>query len=400
MDKELSKQARLLLLIIGLFTLGSGFSGIFVNIYLWKLNNSFITISIFNLFEYLFVMLSFPLAGWISKNMDASLTMRISLVLYSVFYLSILVLNVNSIKYIYLLGTLIGVALGFYALSMHVLTYDLTHNGNRDVFYGINGAVASFAGILPPLISGFIIMLFKGLKGYYFIFTITLALFVVTGVLSMLVNGKTGDKDYELMKIFFLKDAGWRAILKGQGLSGIRDGIYSFTINIIIFTILKNEMNFGKYTTFFAFMGLVVFFILSKYIYKENRLKYMLAGSIMMFFAPLLMVLLNNYTGIILYGLINTLFTPFWSIPAGSMQFELIGKAAPKESMRTEFIVLREVPLNLGRIMGILAFIFAMNNFKGNEVFAVMLPLLNLVYIFIYSFYKKACKTKETVFLS
>jgi YQGE family putative transporter len=153
--------------------------------------------------------------------------------------------------------------------------------------------------------------------------------------------------------------------------------------------ILNSEMGFGKYTTFFSIFGLICFFLLSRLVRKENRLKYLLIGSIMMLSAPLILVAFNNYFGIMLYGLINTAASPFWNIPLSSMMFETIGKSAPKESMRIEFIVVREIPLNLGRILSILVFIFAISKFKSNIVFTIMLPALNVVYVIVYLLFKK-----------
>jgi YQGE family putative transporter len=337
------------------------------------------------------VLITFPLAGLLSKKTDAALTLKIGLACYSLFYLCILLLNINSGKYIYLLGILIGISLTFYALSVHILTYDLTNDKNRDLYYGVNGAVTSFAGILPPVLSGFIIISNNGsgLKGYYIIFTITLTIFLLSAFISAFLKNKSDESDYLFKEVLFLKDRRWDVVLKSQALLGLRDGIYSFIINIIMFMILNSEMGFGKYTTFFSILGLICFFLLSRLVRTENRLKYLLIGSIMMLSAPLILVAFNNYFGIMLYGLINTAASPFWNIPLSSMMFETIGKSAPKESMRIEFIVVREIPLNLGRILSILVFIFAISKFKSNIVFTIMLPALNVVYVIVYLLFKK-----------
>lgn len=394
MLKRLSMQAKLLLLVTGLFTLGSGFSSIFVNLYLWKLNNSFVTIAIFNLTQYVLVLTTFPLAGLLSKKTNAALTLKIGLACYSLFYLSILLLNINAGKFIYLLGALMGVSLTFYALSIHILTYDLTNDKNRDLYYGINGAVTSFAGIVPPVLSGFIIISNsgKGLKGYYIIFAITLVLFLLTALISAFLKNKSDESEYLFKEVLFLKDKRWDVVLKSQALLGLRDGIYSFIINIIIFMILNSEMSFGKYTTFFSILGLICFFLLSRIIRKENRLSYLFIGSIMMLSASFILVAFNNYLGIILYGLINTAASPFWNIPLSSIMFEIIGMTAPKKSMRIEFIVVREIPLNLGRILSVLLFIFAISKFKSNIVFTVMLPALNIVNVIVYFLFNKINK--------
>lgn len=64
----MSKEAKILLIVSGLFTLAKGLSNVFVNIFLWKKSNDFILISQYNLIQYIFLPIAFTVAGWLAKK--------------------------------------------------------------------------------------------------------------------------------------------------------------------------------------------------------------------------------------------------------------------------------------------------------------------------------------------
>ncbi|MCT4509154.1 MAG: hypothetical protein N4A48_10455 [Tepidibacter sp.] len=64
----MSREAKTLLIISGLFALAKGLSNVFVNIFLWKKSNDFIMISQYNLVQYIFLPIAFTIGGWLSKK--------------------------------------------------------------------------------------------------------------------------------------------------------------------------------------------------------------------------------------------------------------------------------------------------------------------------------------------
>jgi YQGE family putative transporter len=64
-----------------------------------------------------------------------------------------------------------------------------------------------------------------------------------------------------------------------------------------------------------------------------------------------------NYATLILFGVGTSLFIPLFTIPITSVVFDLIGRNEQSAEKRVEYIVLRELALNAGRMLGTFVFI-------------------------------------------
>ena len=61
-----------------------------------------------------------------------------------------------------------------------------------------------------------------------------------------------------------------------------------------------------------------------------------------------------GYSTLLIFGIGAALFFPMYSIPMVSVVFDLIGSDEESAKQREEYIVLRELSLNVGRVCGVL----------------------------------------------
>jgi YQGE family putative transporter len=66
------------------------------------------------------------------------------------------------------------------------------------------------------------------------------------------------------------------------------------------------------------------------------------------------------------------------------MTYDVIGKAADVRELRIEYIVVRELYLNLGRICSVLSFLFAVKLFVPEKSLPVLLAILGAGHLMIY----------------
>jgi len=385
---KLSRNAKILLLIGGLFTIANGLSGTFVNVYLWKSNQDFAKIGIFNFLHYLFIPISFIVGGWLSKKRNGTLSLRIGIVFHCIFYLSILVLGTRSAQYVVLLGILLGTAAGFYWLSSNTLTFDLTSRYNRDTFNSFNGMVMSLSGMLPPLASGYIIIAFANSTGYRIVFGLSLALFAGIALISLMLRTEKSDKPFHLLGAY--RDSGecWKYIMLAEILFGIRNGVLMFLINLLIYISTENEASIGKVSLVGSMISIVVFFILEKVLKPRLRVRFFSIGAVMMFVSVCIMVWKIDYLTLLLFTIINTIFSPFFTVTFDSSTFNCIEKGDHKD-LRIEYIVLREIALNIGRLLGTLAFILVAGRWKDLSVLRIFLLILGSTQLYLLLFLKK-----------
>jgi YQGE family putative transporter len=242
--------------------------------------------------------------------------------------------------------------------------------------------MGSVMGTIAPIISGWIIVSNTSLKGYYLLFFVSLLLFTVSIVLSYFLHQERMLGKYQFKSVLFDKaDRPWNKIMTSNYIAGFRDGALAYIVNILIFLVLKNELNMGKFTTVISVLGIASTYITGR-IYKKKHENIMLAaGAILSFAGTVILVVWTNYWGIIINGVLTSVFSCFWGIPYSIINYEIAGKSASKNNNMGDYMIVKEVPLALGRISGIVLYIVVSRLFMDETAIKVILPLLSSMII-------------------
>ncbi|MCK4260886.1 MAG: MFS transporter [Halanaerobiales bacterium] len=347
---------RLLLLIHGLLTLGIGLSNIFVNIYLWRISKNLQVLALFNFFLYSVVPFTFVLAGWVARNYDRLWCIRIGVVIHTLFYLIVLILKKDTVNYIIPLGMFKGLGVGFYHLAEHILVFDLTKDKTRDFFNGINGFFAGFFGMIAPFISGLIIKNMPDLTGYTIIFSTTMLLFIGVEVLSFFIHPRCCPGPFYIWKVLKNPDPNWRRILGMIAFYGFRTGIFTFLTALLVFLACGNEFILGSFSLFMGGLTLLSALLLAYLVKPKKRALFIHISAVMLIGALGALIWRNDWMGILIFGILTGFFDPFFDIPFESLSFKVIENDTLDNDLQIEYIVARELPLNLGRVLSIFLF--------------------------------------------
>src|SRR5690625_4680736 len=124
LDKEsMNRDLFILLIIGGLYSLGIFLSNTFVNVFLWRQTNDYLTIAYYNLAIFIFQPLTFVVAGKFAKMVDRIIILRTGVIFLSIFFLTVLIIGDKAAVFNILLGCLLGIGYGFYWLAFNLLTF-------------------------------------------------------------------------------------------------------------------------------------------------------------------------------------------------------------------------------------------------------------------------------------
>lgn len=358
---QLEREAKILLLIAGLFTIAIGLSNTFVNVFIWRIKKDFISIGLYNLFIHITSPLTFIFAGYLSKKRDGTIALRIGIIFHAIYFFLILILKDRAANHIIPLGAFLGIAAGFYWLAFHVLSFDLTNDMNRDTFNSYNGMIGSLSGMFAPLTAGFIISSMVKLTGYYLIFGISFTIFIIIVVISLFLHTHKAGKDFKLISTIKNCGKSCNAIILATLSFGVRNGVIMFLINLLIFITLKSELSIGKISLLGALISAISFQVIERYMKPDKRKMFIWTGAIMMFFSIFALFLKINLITLIIFTLLNSFFAPFFNVPFNSASYNILDKTKKSEE-RIEFIIYKEAALNTGRILGIITFILFVNS--------------------------------------
>ncbi|RIU93538.1 MFS transporter [Oceanobacillus picturae] len=387
---DINKDLLFLLVIGGLYSLGIFLSNTFVNIYLWKQSGDYITIAIYNLAIYLFQPATFILAGKLAKKVDRVIVLRLGVIFLSIFFLSVLLIGEQASKYNFLLGSLLGIGYGFYWLAFNVLTFEITEPETRDFFNGFLGVLQSFGGMIGPLLAGIIIARMEANIGYTTIFTISFILFILAVACSFFLNRRRAEGSFHFRRILQERhhNKNWRRILYAHTFQGLREGIFAFIISIWVFLITQSEFSLGMFNLVLSGLSFVFYFIATKFIKNKLRKKAILLGGLILFFSTFIILFNLGYVQLIIYAVFIGIAYPIINVPYVSMTYDVIGKAWKAKEMRVEYIVVRELFVNLGRVASIVLFLGAVMLFPAKQVIPVLLIILGSGHLIIYFFVK------------
>lgn len=390
-DVELTRDLTLLILIGGLYALSVALSNTFVNIYLWKQSGEYKDLALYNLACVILQPITFILAGWWAKKIDRVIVFRIGVILLALFYLTVLFVGGNATNFLLLLGSLLGMGYGFYWLAYNVLTFEITEPETRDFFNGFLGILSSVGGMIGPVLSGFIISKMEKFTGYSVVFGISLGLFSLAVFLSFFLKRRPSNGRYDPLRIIKERknNKNWRHITNAHIFQGLREGTFAFIISVFVFLSTGSELSLGTFGLINSGIAFIAYYIVSRVIKEDKRKKAILIGGIILFLAIFLIVFDLNYMRLLLYAGLIAMAYPLLLVPYSSLTFDVIGRAWNATEMRIEYIVIREIYLNAGRILSILFFLVGITFFEAERAIPILLIFLGAGHTFIYYFIRK-----------
>lgn len=401
-DQQLSRNAVILLVIGSLFVLANGLSTVFVTVFIWKITKSYVQVSLYNASIYCFMVLGFILSGVISRRKGIPYCLRAGMLCLIVYFIAVLWLKSESVRYLLLLGIPYGLGYGLFYYSNNTLLYYYTSETNRGIYLGISNALGAIMGILAPTVSGAIIVSGHELQGYQYVFFITFAIYVISCVISYFLESRVQEGDFSMKRILsYSTHPDWNYIMKSNFFLGFREGAIYFIIDILYFLTFRNELSLGGFTTLISMIGVISSIMIGKYVTLKNSYRSILIGSIMTLTATLILVLHTSVQTVVIYGVLTNIFNNCWLIPFYMIQYQVAQGVMNNRETMGDFMIAREIPLAMGRVVGILLFIWVENTVLKDMSVRIAMPVLNAMVLLAYIFaLSRIRKTKSRLTLS
>ena len=389
-EQTLRRDFRTLLIIAGLYALGISLSNTFVNIFIWKQYNDLLVLGYYNAIVFLAQLISTVFAGKVAKSKDRVLVLRLGVVFYTFFYVAVLLTKNWPVEKIILLGILLGVGGGFYWLSFNLLCFEITSPETRDRFNGMVGMLASGGTLIGPMTSALIINKFNQ-NGYYYVFVLSLSLFVVASVFSIFLHRRKrmGKFDLNVARQTSKKIKPFRLITWANFFQGLREGVFAFAITTYIFMVTNNELAIGKYMLINSILSIVFYYIVSKYVKVKNRKWSILIGAFFLFVSLFLLLGDISYWNFIVYSIVIAIMYPFLLVPFQSLSYDIIGKLPNLVEYRLEYIVWKQLYLNSGRLIAVIFYLIILASFPLKLAISIILLTLGSGHSIIYFLVKK-----------
>jgi YQGE family putative transporter len=376
---KLDAQTKILLTVHSLFISANALSGTFVNVYLWKFKQDYVTIGTFVLASQLMMVITTMVAGKWAKESNKMNVLRLGVMVAAAFYGVVLLLGQRAADWVMVLGGLQGCSFALFWLAFNVIYFEVTNRDTRDRYNGWSGVLGSAAGMFAPWLSGILLTQMGNLSGYRFIFSLSLGVFVVGAVMSLFLQRRPTQPNYDwlygLRQVIVRHHPWQRASLALVG-QGLREGVFGFMIGLLIYIVTQSELQLGNYALVTSALSGLAYYLAGKWMKPTRRAQLMLVGVIAIVIVILPLFWVINVVTLYLFGIVVALFFPLYFIPVTSVVFDLIGANEESATHRVEYVALRETALNVGRILGTIAFIITVSfTTKSNVIVTLLLVL-------------------------
>ncbi|OMF92816.1 MFS transporter [Paenibacillus sp. FSL R7-0273] len=379
LNKSTGNQAALLLAVNGLYLLASVLAGTFLNVYLWKARQDYSMIGWFAFSQQVAVGLSFWLAGKWVKEHNKMNALRLGIAVSGIFYLLVLWIGDHASRYIWPLGLTLGVSIGLFWLAFNIIYFEITDARSRDHYNGWMGLLGSLTGIVGPFMSGWLISRLEGQRGYRVVFMVSLSIYAAAAVLSFWLNKRKSEGAYlwlEPWKELRRDGSGWRPVAGALLFQGVREGVFSFLIGLLVYIAAQEESRLGQFALITSAVSLLSYYAAGKWFKPRYRSAGMLAGGILLVAVMIPLLWKFSYGTLLLMGIGTSLVIPLYMLPMTSTSFDLMGESAESASKRVEYVVLRELSLMSGRLLGMLVFIGVLSVSSSTKVIIILLLCL------------------------
>ncbi|GBF75232.1 MFS transporter [Paenibacillus sp. 598K] len=373
-ERRLSRDAVTSLIIHGCFQFGASMSGLFLNLYLWRLTGDLLVNGVYNIIVFFVTPCAFALGGWLAKKKDRMVTYRLGIVLIALFYLGVILAQERVVDFYVGFAVFSGLAQGFYWTGYLVLMYDVSTDTNRIRFLAINMMVFNAAGLAGPALAGYIIQLNEGLSGYVVTFGIAFVSFFVAAIISFripVIDSHHRTYYLKLVGAVLKRNRQWLLALIGFLVMGLLQGIMLFLPNILLFQTVGREDRVGYLGVLFAFLTVVTGYMISRKAREEHAHRYVTLSSLGVIAGASVLLIDISAWSVVTFMIVFSLCNPLTVNTLTSYYYRIMGTLPLKGQLRIESVVMRELFLNAGRVISIsLLLVFA------GGVDSAMLPIV------------------------
>ena len=285
--------------------------------------------------------------------------MKIGIVLYFVYFLSIIILKEKVVDYIYLIGMLYGLEEGFYYSVYNMIESDGIDNKDRTKYVGVYTAVKNIVSIIFPLIFGGMIQKSGFINATIFALFIVIFEIILSNLFKDNNIPKSNKNNFKEFKNIVKNNKGFKNIMVMKICSGLTysEGALSYVITIYIIKVFSESISLGIFTSIFSVISVIIGILFIKIIKNKYYVPLMIVTSFTTIVLLCIMLLNCNFITIVLYNLSQTISKGLIDLINEKNIFGFSNIKAIKQEYKVEYFLSIETSLFIGRVISNVLFI-------------------------------------------
>ena len=353
--KNKSIEPNIIISISAMKSIMGLFLGPFLTTYFIKTSKeSLVDLSLYYIISHtLLVMGTFFVARIVKKKFRIGM-FRIGVILNFFYIMLIIILRENIINHLGLMAAIYGISASTYWFSYNLFVTNKVENSNRTSYTVKAKTVSAIISISCPILLGSLITV----TNYEFTAIAILIISLIQIFLSFLLIPEEREEDLDNFKLNkawkeLSKDKNVKKLLKVEFLSGlnISDAALEIFITVLIFNSFKTNLNLGLINSATSILSILFINIYGKIYKKRDDRNLLTFASVLPVLSLLILLKWTNNSTIILYNISYVILTALLRVTE-EIRLYNISDSIVSRNNQCEFFTIREILLNIGRILG------------------------------------------------
>lgn len=348
----LSKNSWILIVVNAIHSAIELFINTFLFSYFLNLtDNDIIPTAVFYIFTYTILTIGFPAIGRLIKSGAKLNIYRLSFVIGALLLILIIYLKNDVIRYIWLLGLILGFEKVMFYFPQNLLTSEIAKTGQLIKFNGYQMAIVGATKIIMPIVFGWLITIDSFINTSIFVLILTAFELILSGMLKSTAKSSKNFNIKALM-VLALRRKKVKTSLIIDILKGFAFDIADTLIVLYIIYMFKTDLNLGIFTSIFAICNVVVNAVFGKYCRSKTFSVILAVSTTLTFIGTIYFVFNTTQLAFIIYNLIFASAAQLIRTITTINMYKVSQERTVSILYRTEYMALREIGIGIGRIAG------------------------------------------------
>ncbi|MBP3619987.1 MAG: hypothetical protein J6J24_04955 [Clostridia bacterium] len=359
------------------------FFSLFFNIYVYEVAQDFNVVMLYTLTYVLTVWIFFTIIRKFLTQRALKILYRLSFVLCIACTLLTFLITKERLYLVFLIQVLYAITNLFYYMPSEIAAISKNRKSQIKKFNGLNTAVAVFASVLSPILSGFII----DYVSYYVLFAIMSTCAVISFILACQVNITNGEVEHIKLKEFVNEIKKDKSVRYGYIAYGLKrfsqDGPIERILPILLFLRTGFNHSVGLYSALAAFVGTVIL-LLYVYFCKKTTLALWIV-TILQFISSILIIISGSLVCFFIYYFVKHWTTKIITNEATSGVFLLLDHTHLKKYTVEHYYIINTFSngsLVIACILSLLIYNF-LHNVISISIFLALASFCQLISTFL-----------------
>ena len=339
----------------------NNFVDVFLVLYFLTVSNSnILPLGIYKLVSVVAIWLVIFLVRNHCKSKGRIKFMRIGIVLYFIYFLSIILLKEKVVDYIYFIGLLYGLEEGFYYSVYNMIESDGVENKDRAKYIGTYTLTKNIISIIFPLIFAGIIQKSGFINATIFALFIVILEIILSNIFKDNNIPKSDKTNFKEFRQITKNHEEFRRIIETKICAGLTysEGALSYVITIYIIKVFSESVSLGIFTSIFSVISALIGLLFVKVIKPKYYNSLMISTSTITIILLCIMLLNCNFITIVLYNLFQTISKGLTDLINEKNVSNFSNIKSIKKEFKVEYFLSIETSLFIGRVVSNVLFIF------------------------------------------